>query len=171
MLRYITINKIAEDGSILQYDACSSKADAIIRVAELDELGFKDAFYVEHPVEDITWYVADPANKTITMDSAAKLAVEQTQTVTAIKAECQRRIYARYPQTVQNNALARAIELADIKRERSLTAEEAQEEAALRAIRAWIKSMRNTSNQLEIALEDPAQEFPADFTAAEHWPA
>lgn len=84
-----------------------------------------------------------PDEQIPTVDAIAEAAVAR------IKADCQRAIEARYPLWRQSNAMARAIELLDILRQRSLTDQEQAERAQIEAIRAWINAQRAKSDRLE----------------------
>jgi hypothetical protein len=87
--------------------------------------------------------------------------------VAAIKAECQRRIYARFPQWKQANLTARGVELQDVWRTVGAWSVEEQAEAdALKAAWSWIKSTRAASDALEV--QSP---IPLDFGDDRHWPA
>jgi len=94
-----------------------------------------------------------------------------------IKAEAQRRIYARYPDWLQANMIARQGELlravigqmidevGNPLPARDLTASELQELVVINAAWSWIKAVRMASNGLE-----QMTELPENFTANEHWP-
>ncbi len=94
------------------------------------------------------WNRPEPQPTQAEIDAAIPLA-KLSATITAIKAECQRRIYARYPIESQSNLNARANELNDIRFERPLTEEEDAQRMALKGIFAWIKATRIYSNTLE----------------------
>ena len=100
---------------------------------------------------------------------AAREAEEQAAAVTAImvKAEAQRRIYARFPQWRQANLVARGVELQDVWRTvGSWTAGEQAEADALKAAWSWIRETRAASDALEAMVP-----IPADFADDRHWPA
>lgn len=76
----------------------------------------------------------------------------KAEKITAIKSEAQTRIYAIVPAWKQTNLLARSIELRDIKEERSWTAEEAAQDAAIKALWAAVKQIRLDSDTAETAV-------------------
>jgi hypothetical protein len=96
----------------------------------------------------------------------------------AVKVECQRRIYSRYPQWKQNNLTARDGELVRIQQgsmiddagnalpARALTDAGKAEQVAHKSAWGWIKATRVASDALEAM--DP---IPADLAADGYWPA
>ncbi|MBF0358851.1 MAG: hypothetical protein HQL70_09605 [Magnetococcales bacterium] len=104
---------------------------------------------------------ADAREAALEAERAAAIPLER---IAAIKAEAGRRIVERYPLHQQANAQARASELLEIRLDRDWTTEETQEIAGLKAIRAWIKAIRDKSNELEQL--DP---LPEDCTADSYW--
>jgi hypothetical protein len=76
----------------------------------------------------------------------------KAERITAIKSEAQARIYTKVPAWKQTNLLARSIELRDIKEERSWTAEEAAQDAAIKALWAAVKQIRLDSDTAETAV-------------------
>ncbi len=108
----------------------------------------------------------------IVLDQAKVLATQRT----LIKAEAGRRILHRFPEWKQLNMTARQAELARIQAglmrdadgtllpARTLSAEEAAEEAGIARVWAWIKAVRVASDTLE-------QTPPQDFADDAHWPS
>lgn len=84
-------------------------------------------------------------------------------TSTDVKLEAQRRIYELYPQWKQANMTARAVELLQ-KGQANWSAEEQAEAAALNASWAWLKQVRQKSNELELL--DP---IPAEYQHDSYW--
>lgn len=83
----------------------------------------------------------------------------------AVKNEARRRILLNYPEWMQANMTARAVELQDIFRQNDeWTVEEQAEQTALLAAWAWIKGVRMFSNTIENM--DP---IPSDFTDDSYW--
>jgi hypothetical protein len=82
-----------------------------------------------------------------------------------VRAEARRRIIAVYPGWAQANMTARAVELVKTLSTGTLTADEQTELAALEGAWAWIKSVRASSNTLEVM-----SPIPADYTADQRWP-
>lgn len=81
----------------------------------------------------------------------------------AVKLEARRRILARFPEWMQTNMVARAVELT---RKATLTDEEQAEERTLIASWGWIKSVRNASNEIE-----QMSPIPLDYNDNSRWPA
>lgn len=114
-------------------------------------------------VTEVPLSAADIAQRTI--DIAAAQAKATAEIPGLIKAEARRRIVALYPDWKQTNMVARGVELQDIWRlNGEWTVQETAEAAALNAIWAWIKTVREASDDLEL---DP----PSDFTDNAYWPS
>lgn len=90
----------------------------------------------------------------------------------AIKTEAGRRILGAYPDWVQANMTARAVELTRARVLGTITPAEEAEEAVLQAAWDWIKAVRAYSNTLEaqVAAMTPAERL-AFVPAAQSWPA
>jgi hypothetical protein len=86
-------------------------------------------------------------------------------TADQVRAEARHRILAVYPEWAQANMTARAVELVKTLATGTLTADEQTELAALESAWAWIKSVRASSNTLEVM-----SPIPADYTADQRWP-
>ncbi|MBI5120044.1 MAG: hypothetical protein HZA67_03505 [Rhodospirillales bacterium] len=89
-------------------------------------------------------------------------------TLAAVKLEAQRRILARYSFAAQHNLNMRANELNDIRFDRALSPEEETERQQLKAIAAWIKTVRAASDAIEARL---AAEPYLDPAGQPDWPA
>jgi hypothetical protein len=141
-------------------------------------------------------YFADPEHTLVQIAPGACLTLERflaeggaTQSVAAfalfqsldgaraglldqVRNEAGARILARYPLHVQLNAAARAIELTDFKITRPLNPEEAVEEAAIRGMYAWIKSVRAVSALKEGEIAAITESGAASaYDIASGWPA
>lgn len=137
-------------------------------VVEVDRpLGVKTAVAGLGDVEGVptrTW--------STTNYSAPERAALRTAKLGDVKAEASRRILAQYPIWRQINMTARATELTELRFDRDWTGPEAAEAAALKAVFAWIKSVRAASDVIEAAVPTAAAEIAAfDPAAAEGWPA
>jgi hypothetical protein len=86
-------------------------------------------------------------------------------TAIMVKAEAQRRIFARYPQWRQANMTARGVKLLR-KGEPNWTAAEQAEAVALDVAWLWIMSVRAASDALEAMVP-----IPVDYIADSYWPA
>ncbi len=83
----------------------------------------------------------------------------------AVKNEARRRILEVYPEWMQANMTARAVELQDLYRQNDeLTPEQQAEQNALLAAWAWIKGIRTFSNAIE-----NMEPIPSDFTDDSYW--
>ena len=92
-------------------------------------------------------------------------ATKPAPTADQVRAEARHRILAVYPEWAQANMTARAVELVKTLATGTLTADEQTELAALESAWAWIKSVRASSNTLEVM-----GPIPADYTADQRWP-
>ena len=73
MTHYI-ITAWDRDGRVLKFDSFDSEATAVARLAEVQDLGFTDAFRVVDPTPDVNigpFWIADPVAKSISVDVEA----------------------------------------------------------------------------------------------------
>jgi hypothetical protein len=87
-----------------------------------------------------------------------------------IDAQAGQVIAGEYPLWKQQNMIARAVALLDIKSQRDLTTEEATEQTALRAAWAWVDAVRAHSETLKAALPSDGPGAAA-FDVTTGWPA
>lgn len=81
----------------------------------------------------------------------------------AVKAECRRRIFDRFPDWKQANMTARAVELLHIG-EANWTDEHRAEISAMQDAWSWIKQLRAKSDALEAVTP-----IPRDYDADKYW--
>ncbi len=106
--------------------------------------------------------------------SPEEIAAIQAAIVLQIKAEAGRRILAVYPAWKQLNMTKRAVELADLRQDRSLTGPEEAERTALKAAAAWVDAIRSASDDIEATVPDDGETlegWTAEAVAShELWP-
>lgn len=94
-------------------------------------------------------YVIDSGDGTVTVTDTRTLPEAQAEAIARIKAEAGARILAAYPIHAQNNALARGLELANIRHLRQWTPAEADDAGKLETMWRAIKAIRDASNAAE----------------------
>lgn len=116
-------------------------------------------------------------------DLSPTLEEARTQKIKETKAEAQRRIFARYPQTKQANMQARSDELDRIESgrwrdtsglqqlARLLTASEIYELASFNVAWTWVKSVRAASDQIEADIQASTDPANFDVINSSRWPA
>lgn len=109
--------------------------------------------------------------------------LDSTVAISKVKAEAQRRIYARYPQWKQANLHGRTTKLLAIESgryrdadgtlqpARALTAAEIQEVAAGGAAMAWIESVRAASDLVESDFAAAGYAASFNIAGSARWPA
>lgn len=127
---------------------------------------------VVNPAYDLTTQTADFAVVvtdtevqhifTIRDKTEAELDADKTSQITMIKVEAGQRIQERYPLWQQLNMTALGTELNRIG-ETNWTPEQASQMDDLQAAWDWVKSVRATSDRLEIDL-------PEDYADDQYWP-
>lgn len=97
----------------------------------------------------------------------------RAQIVAQIKQAASDHILAVLPEWKQANMTARAVELAEIRESREMTAEESAEHQALHAAWAWVRSVRTASDvaEADVAAMDRAQLEAWTMPALPEWPA
>lgn len=116
-----------------------------------------------------TWSFEELSTATAQQISDARRVIEQFKMLAPshVKAECRRRILARFPEWKQANMTARGVELQDSwRRNGTLSADEQADADSFAAAWAWIKSVRSASDVIE-SLET----IPEDYAADHWWPA
>lgn len=109
-----------------------------------------------------TTTTVEPSRVVISYSVVSRPLVNQKQ---AVKDEAGRRILARYPEWKQANMTARAVELQDIWRQvGSWTGTEQAEADAITEAWAWVKSIRQRSNEIEALTP-----IPDDYDSDARW--
>lgn len=97
----------------------------------------------------------------------------RSRIVAQIKDAARDHILATLPQWKQSNMTARAVELAEIREAREMTAEESAQHQALHAAWAWVRSVRTASDvaEADVAAMDRAQLDAWTMPDLPEWPA
>lgn len=101
MPNFITINKVDGAGRIIKYDTFNNEANAVARVAELQDAGLVNAFYIdaEDGVSNGNYcynqprhWTADPVTKTVTLDQVSFDAAHKAKYTKILRSERDKRL-------------------------------------------------------------------------------
>lgn len=144
--------------------------DLGLSVVEVDEIeapaGERAINSSVQDVEGIPTRVWDTEEYTVEETSNLRAAK-----VNEVRVEANARILERFPLTSQLNMVTTAVELADTRIDRVLTAPEQIQRVELKAAFAWIRSIRAASNTIEAAIPEDAEGI-CNFVVPTHpdWP-